>query len=81
MTRYWLWWFIITIPVGFLIPETTALIRHRPRDTLSENVWRLERFIPHQAIGQWTAFHFLFTAVFIVLTMWLIGHFGWGIWR
>lgn len=35
MKRYWLAWFIITFPLGFLIPETIALIRGRVDDTLS----------------------------------------------
>jgi hypothetical protein len=78
---YWLWWFIITFPMGFLIPETYALVTGNPKNTLSASVWNLEQLTPGQQIWQWDAAHMLFTSVFIVLTVWLIGHFGWGLWR
>lgn len=81
MTRYWLWWSILAFPVTFLIPEAVALLRGRPQDTLSAAVWNLEKFQRGQHITAWTAAHLLFTGVFILLTVWLIGHFGWGLWR
>lgn len=81
MRRYWLWWFIVTFPVGFLIPEVTALARRRSQDTLSYAIWSMEKFQRGQHVAQWTAAHFLFIGVFILLTLWLIGHFGFGIWR
>jgi hypothetical protein len=78
---YWLWWFIITFPVGFLAPEICALVAGQPQNTLSASVWTLENLVPGQGISQWNAAHFLFTGTFIFLTLWLIGHFGWGLWR
>lgn len=78
---YWLVWFIATFPLGFLIPETWALATGNPKNTLSASVWSLEQLTPGQGIGQWNAAHFLFTGTFILLTFWLIGHFGWGWWR
>lgn len=81
MTRYWLWWFILTFPVGFLIPETIAIMRNRTQDTLSGAVWSLESLKAGQGVWQWTAAHFLFTGVFALLTVWLVFHFGWGWWR
>lgn len=81
MKQYWAVWFIVTFPIGFLIPETIALVRRRTQDTLSGAVWALEKFQPDQGITKWTAFHLLFTAMFVVVTGWLIGHFGFGWWR
>lgn len=81
MRTYWACWFTIAILGGFLIPETWSLLRGRPQDTLSAAIWRLEGFQPGQPITGWNAFHFLFTGAFTLLTLWLIGHFGWGLWR
>lgn len=83
MKRYWLIWFIVTFPLGFLIPEIVALARNRVQDTLSGAIWQLENIVPgrEQWPWQWTAAHLLFTSCFITLAIWLIGHFGWGIWR
>lgn len=81
MYRYWLWWFVITFPLGFLIPETVALVRNRTQDTLSGAIWHMENLQPGQPITRWTAAHLLFTGVFVLLTLWLIGHFGFGWWR
>lgn len=81
MKRYWLAWFILTFPIGFLIPETIAIVRNRTQDTLSGAIWALEKLQPGQGITRWTAFHLLFTGVFVLLTLWLIGHFGFGWWR
>ncbi len=81
MTRYWLVWFIIAFPVGFLIPEVWALAKGRPEDTLSAAIWRMEQLVPGQPVWQWNAAHLLFTSTFIVLVVWLVGHFGWGLWR
>jgi len=80
MARYWLWWFIAAFGT-FIVPEAAALLRGRPQDTLSASIWRWEQVKVGQGIGQWTAAHFLFTGVFVLLTLWLIGHFGWGLWR
>ena len=81
MTRYWMWWFILAFPVSFLIPEIYWLVRRRPENTLSAAIWRMEALQPGQNITGWTAVHLLFTGVFVLLTLWLIGHFGFGWWR
>ena len=81
MKRYWLAWFIITFPIGFLIPETIALVRGRVDDTLSGAIWDLEQLTPGQPIGHWTAFHLLFIGVLGLLFVWLIFHFALGWWR
>jgi hypothetical protein len=81
MHRYWLWWFVTAFPVGFLVPEAAALMRGRPQDTLSAAIWSLEKFKRGQPVTGWSAFHLLFIGVLVVLTVWLVGHFGWGWWR
>lgn len=81
MTRYWLWWFVIAFPLGFLIPESIALLRGRPQDTLSAAIWRLEALTPGQPIGHWTAFHLLFIGTLGLLFVWLLFHFALGWWR
>lgn len=81
MRTYWLWWFILAVPIGFLIPETVALVRGRDQDTLSYAVWNLEHFRTGQPVADWNAFHFLFIGTFGLIALWLLGHFGWGKWR
>lgn len=81
MTRYWLVWFLVTFPAGFLIPETIALATGHPENTLSAAIWRLEDLTPGQPIGHWSAFHLLFVGVLAVLFVWLLGHFALGWWR
>lgn len=80
MNKYWLTWFAVSF-TAFIVPETVALLRGRPQDTLSGAIWQMEQLVPGQGVWQWTAAHLLFTSVFIVLVLWLIGHFGWGLWR
>jgi hypothetical protein len=79
VTLYWeLWFFLSTLT--FLVQELYQLFSGHPENTLSDNIWRLEKLVPGQAIMNWTFFHFAFTAMFIVLAIWLTGHFGWGLW-
>lgn len=80
MARYWTWWAILSL-LAFLIPEFWMLAAHRPQDTLSANVWRAEDFLPGQDVMHWSAIHFLLIAVLLLLDIWLLGHFGWGLWR
>lgn len=82
MTRYWLIWFLVSF-TAFIIPESIMLAKGRPQDTLSGAVWQLEQLVPgrEQWPWQWSAGHVLFTGAFILLAVWLVGHFGWGIWR
>jgi hypothetical protein len=79
--RYWLWWFIITFPLGFLIPEVVALVRGRVDDTLSGAIWKLEDLTPGQPISHWSAFHLLFIGMLALLFLWLLFHFALGWWR
>jgi hypothetical protein len=80
MPRYWLIWFALSF-TAFIVPETIALATGHPERTLSAAIWRMEQLVPGQGIWQWNAAHMLFTSVFIVTVVWLIGHFGWGLWR
>ena len=80
MSVYWAWWATATL-TGFLLPEIAMLIAGRPEDTLSAQIWRAEAFLPGQSILAWNAFHFLFIALLLTLDLWLLGHFGWGLWR
>ncbi|HEX5347863.1 MAG TPA: hypothetical protein VFW64_12315 [Pseudonocardiaceae bacterium] len=78
-TVYWKWWAVLAFS-SFIVPELWALFTNW-QNTLSANVWRMEDFLPGQPVWRWTAVHFLFIGMLLVLFMWLIGHFGWGIWR
>lgn len=78
ITHYWQAWSLVSV-VGFLAMEIYALCTN-VNNTLSANIWRAEKFLPRQSVVNWTALHFLFIGVFILLTVWLIGHFGWGLW-
>jgi hypothetical protein len=77
--RYWLVWFLVSAS-SFLTVEVYGLVTDRTR-TLSYAVWHLERFKAKQPIDQWAAGHFLFTFLFLLIAIWLVGHFGWGWWR
>lgn len=76
---YWLIWFTVAF-VTFLGPEIYGLLTNAQR-TLSAAVWSMEKVEPGQPISGWTAFHFLFIGVLLILFVWLIGHFAFGIWR
>lgn len=80
MTAYWRWWAIVTV-TSFLVAEVWMLVAGRPQDTLSANVWRWEQFLPGQSVMHWTFVHFAFIAILVLLDIWLIGHFGWGLWH
>lgn len=77
--RYWLIWFLVSF-FAFLGPEVYALCTNW-RNTLSAAVWSLEKFRTGQPVVQWSAGHFLFTGAFALTFLWLLGHFGWGMWR
>lgn len=81
MARYWLIWFAVSFG-SFIIPESIALATGHPENTLSEAIWRMEDLAAgHAWPWQWTAAHFLFTGAFILLVLWLVLHFGWGLLR
>lgn len=75
---YWLIWFAVAF-LTFLIPEVWALATN-PRRTLSWAVWSMEKLVPGQSVWAWHAAHLIFTGILILLFLWLIGHFGFGIW-
>lgn len=79
MNYYWATWFALWF-TSFIIPELTALWSDHSENTLSETIWRLEAARTGQPIYQWTFAHFAFTASFLVIAIWLTGHFGWRIW-
>lgn len=76
MKYYWLSWIL-----AFIVPESVALLTGHPERTLSYMIWNLEHFRSGQPIWQWNAWHLLFMGFFLTLCVWLLGHFGWGIWR
>lgn len=80
MTLYWRVW-LIFMTTSFLVAELWMLAAHRPQDTLSANVWRWESFLPGQNVMHWTFVHFALIVGLLVLDFWLLGHFGWGLWR
>jgi hypothetical protein len=80
MSKYWFLWFVTAVTT-FLVPELWALLSGRPENTLSAQIWRLERFVPGEALWAWNYFHFLFAGVLLLLDLWLFGHFVFGLWR
>jgi hypothetical protein len=79
MNRYWLIW-LCTLFATFAVPETIAIVRNRTQDTLSGWTWRHCQVIVHQPIDQWSATHFLFAGIVMVLAVWGVGHLVLGIW-
>jgi len=77
---YWLCWFGATL-VAFLVPELYALATGHGENTLSAQVWELEKITPGQHVWQWTALHVLIGGGLTVVLLWLIIHLAWGIWR
>lgn len=79
MHKYWLCWFVASFST-FIVPEVWALVIGKPQNTLSAAVWALEGAQRGMPITAWTAAHFLFTGVFLLVSLWLAGHFGWYLW-
>jgi hypothetical protein len=77
---YWVVW-AGAVFVSFAAPEFWALATGHSENTLSQNLWRLEQFLPGQHVWQWSALHFLIGGALLVLLVWLIGHLVFGIWR
>jgi hypothetical protein len=78
---YWAVWFA-TAMVTFLVPELYAIFSGNDQNTLSFAVWALEgKTVGNPDPLTWNFAHAAFTSSFIILVVWLIGHFGWGIWR
>jgi hypothetical protein len=80
-TWYWAIWFLVTFPVAFLVPELYAIFSGHPENTLSNQVWKIETFMPGQSIVNWTAMHVLVGGVLALVLLWLVGHFTFGLWR
>lgn len=74
--RYWFWWAVLAFGT-FIVPEVYSLVVKKPEGTLSDTIWRLEDFDPQNGLSTWTAFHFLFIGILMVVFLWLIAHFGW----
>lgn len=79
-SKYWLTWFFVSF-VAFIVPEVWALITGHDENTLSENVWRLEKIPTGGSLWHWTALHVLLGGSLLVVLVWLIGHLVFGIWR
>lgn len=76
---FWLVWFAVSFGT-FLAAEIYALVTDWRR-TLSAWVWSFEKFQPDQPISKFTAGHFWFGGIFVVLVVWLFFHFWMGWWR
>ena len=71
---YWpLWLGVLT--GTFLLREVWALQSGRPRDTLSDWVWRVLKVAVNRPVGSWSAAHFLVFGCWLVLMGWLTFHF------
>lgn len=77
---FWLSWFLATV-AAFLAVEIPSLVSHHSENTLSANVWRLLDVAPGQTVWQWDAFRFLTFGVWVVMGVWLTGHFFFDWWR
>ena len=75
---YWLFWFCGWF-TAFIVPEVWALCADW-HNTLSANVWKLEQYRSGQDVMHWSAGHTLFAGVWILMTVWLTGHFLFHIW-
>lgn len=84
MTPTWGVWywpvFVVTGLTAFLVPEIIGLCTNW-HNTFSAAIWRMEDFKAGQPVVNWTFVHFIFIALLLVLDLWLLGHFGWGLWR
>lgn len=79
-TWYWLVWAVTTF-VAFGVPEGIALATGHSENTLSAQVWRIEGFLPGQGAIHWTAVHYLFGGMILVVLTWLCFHFVLGLFR
>lgn len=79
MTRYWAIWATLSF-LAFAIPEGIALFTHHAENTLSETMWRVEDLRSGNPLT-WSFAHLAITVMLIVTLGWLVGHFGWGLWR
>lgn len=68
---YWALWIVM----GFMIPETIALILGK--GTLSDTIWYWFRVKDGIPIWHWTILHFFLLAFMV----WLLGHMAFRIWR
>lgn len=78
--KYWLIWFIVTFPLGFLIPELVAVFTPNSHGTLSESIWTLEGLVPGQPLDKWGTAHVLIGGMLALVLIWLVGHLVLGIW-
>jgi len=74
---YWPLWLTIVL-LAFLVPEIYALITN-VRNTLSWWVWDQLDVSP-LATAPWTAAHLLVFGVWVLMNVWLTGHFFWRRW-
>lgn len=76
---FWACWALIPL-VAFIVMESYALATNW-RNTLSANVWRVLRETPNEPVDQWSWLHFLAAGVYLVVGVWLFGHFFFMRWR
>ena len=77
---YWLTWLTVTF-ASFLAPEVYALATKHPENTLSWQIWRLEKIMPGESIWHWSALHILLGGSLFIGLVWLAVHLVFGIWR
>ena len=79
MTRYWIIWSIVMVAT-FAVPEFWAILTGHPQNTFSETLWRGEHLGSANPL-KWTFVHLMVTTATLTTLGWLVGHFGWGLWR
>lgn len=79
VTKYWVSWLLAAF-LTFIVPELWAIVSGHPEKTLSAVIWRAERLGSGNPL-HWTFIHLMVTIVLFVGLGWLVGHFGWGIWK
>jgi hypothetical protein len=75
----WLIWLALTFG-SFGVLEGLAFATNKV-DTLSETTWSWLHVIPGQDIYQWTLPHLLAIAVLLLLSVILVFHLGFGLFR
>ena len=78
----WSWYWLAWVFGGFLAPELWALYT-APRDTLSENVWILEKLNLQYPFdfAMWTDVHWAVALIVWLLFLWLSLHIPFGLFR
>jgi len=79
VTKYWPLWMILSF-LTFIIPELYWIIKRQTGKTLSGYIWNAEKLGSGNPF-KWNFIHLMVVTLLIVLLAWLVGHFGWGLWK